>query len=339
MEKLPTYDDVLAADQRISGDVVRTPLLRSDLLDNLTGGTVFLKAENLQHTGSFKFRGATNAIKAHLETGDAVNATGVIACSSGNHAQGVAEASRIAGISATIVMPSDAPSIKVERTRRSGADILFYDRSVEDREVVTEQHQERLKAQLVHPYNDPYVVAGQGTCGLEAADQLQAKGLEPDHVLVCTGGGGLSAGIFLVMQDRFPSAQFHTVEPEGFDDYRRSLEAGERLTNKATVGSLCDAILTPMPGVLSFAILNGGASTPLVVSDKAALDAVAFAFHELKVIVEPGGAVTLAALLTGQLDVRGKVTLATLSGGNIDPEIFAKAISGYAPVSGETVLP
>ena len=322
----PTYDDVLKAVQRIDGFAVKTPLLSSKILDEISGARVFLKAENLQRTGSFKFRGAMNAISALLEERPEIRENGVIACSSGNHAQGIAEAAKLHSIPATIIMPSDAPEIKVMRTRRSGATVLFYDRENEDRDVVTNTKVLETGATLIHPFNNPYVIAGQGTCALEAAEIFDQQGLKPDCVFACTGGGGFSAGIALVMQERFPEARFHTVEPEGFDDYRRSLNEGKRVANDATTGSLCDAIITPMPGEISFSILKNYADTGYTISDEDALRAVAFAFNELKIVVEPGGAAALACLLSQRVDVKGQTVLVTLSGGNIDPAMMQRAL-------------
>ena len=322
----PIYQDVINAARRIKGHAIKTPLLTSHILDEMCGARVYLKAENLQRTGSFKFRGAMNSVTAYLEQEAELAKRGVIACSSGNHAQGIAEAARLLNVPATIIMPFDAPKIKVERTRRSGATVLFYDRAKEDRDEVTNAKAEELGAVLIHPYNNPYVMAGQGTCALEAVGFFEENDIELDRVFACTGGGGLSAGIALVMQERFSKAQFHTVEPEGFDDYSRSLESGERLTNATTVGSICDAIITPTPGELSFSILKGYAAEGLVISDEEALRAVAFAFNELKVVVEPGGAAALAALLSNKIDIQGETVLVTLSGGNIDPEMMRKAL-------------
>lgn len=323
----PTYQDVLDAARRIEGAAIKTPLLTSNVLDDLCGGRVFLKAENLQRTGSFKFRGAMNAVTAYLEQNPDLAKSGVIACSSGNHAQGIAEAARLLDIPATIIMPFDAPQIKVARTRRSGATVLFYDRAKQDRDEVTNAKADELGAVLIHPYNNPFVMAGQGTCALEATDFLKANNVELDRVFVCTGGGGLSAGVALVMEEQFPTAKFHTAEPEGFDDYSRSLASGERLTNATTVGSICDAIITPTPGELSFSILKDYAAEGLVISDDEALRAVAFAFNELKVVVEPGGAAALACLLSNKVNIRGETVLVTLSGGNIDPEMMQKALA------------
>lgn len=319
-----TIADVRAAARRIAGEAVRTPLLTSPVLDRETGARVFLKAENLQRTGSFKFRGAHNALSAQP---DAV-ARGVVACSSGNHAQGVAEAAAIVGVAATIVMPADAPEMKKARTRRAGATVVEYDRYTEDREAIAQGIAERDGALFVHPYEDPFVIAGQGTCGLEVAEDLSAAGVVPDAIYVCAGGGGLLAGILIAMRDAFPDVAMVAVEPEGFDDQTRSLASGQRVSNADGGRSICDAILTPAPGRRSFAITSGIA-TGTTVTDEEALAAVAFAATELKTVVEPGGAVALAAVLkagrTGELS--GRTVVATLSGGNIDPAVLAKALS------------
>ena len=323
MLDLPDMGNIRDAARRIRGEAVRTPLLRSAYLDGLVGGRVFLKAENLQRTGSFKFRGAFNALAAY----GARARNGVVACSSGNHAQGVAEAAAIHDVRATIVMPSDAPRAKVERTRRAGAHVIHYQRFVEDRTVIAKGIAERDGSVFVHPFEDPHVIAGQGTCGLEIAEQLQEHGAEPDAVLVCAGGGGLAAGISLALRDAFPSCAVHLVEPEGFDDQRRSLETGERIAIEPNRSSVCDAIVTEMPGERPFAILRGHASG-VTVSDGEALKAVAFAFNELKVVIEPGGAVALAAVLFNKVDARDRTLVATLSGGNIDAAMLQRALDG-----------
>ena len=327
MSDLPTIADVRAAAERIRDEAVRTPLVSSHVLDEIAGARVLLKAENLQRTGSFKFRGAHNAVVA---AGDAAR-NGVVACSSGNHAQGIAEAARIRGVPATIVMPADAPADKKRRTERAGAAVVEYDRYSEDREAIAAQIAERDGALFVHPYENPHVIAGQGTCGLEIIEDLTAMGLVPAGVLVCTGGGGLLGGITLAVRDAFPDAQMIAVEPAGFDDYGRSLEAGERLGNENGGRSVCDAILTPQPGERSFAITHGVAWGTSV-TDAQALEAVAFAARELKMVVEPGGAVALAAILKeGRVgNLRGgdasSVFVATLSGGNIDAAMLARAV-------------
>ncbi|MEP0944274.1 MAG: threonine/serine dehydratase [Rhizobiaceae bacterium] len=323
MSKLPQYSDILTAASVLRGKAVRTPLISNSVLDDRVGGRVFLKPECLQKTGSFKFRGAFNALS---NVGEAGRKRGIVACSSGNHAQGVAEAARLLGYEATIIMPEDAPELKKQRTARSGAKIIEYDRYSQDREALTEQHAEETGAILVHPYENFHVIAGQGTVGLEACEDMKEMGLEPDHFLVCAGGGGLMAGITLAAKHAFADIHVHPVEPVGHDDQRRSHEAGERLGGNDKSPSLCDAILTPMPGEASFAICQGKLGEGLLVTDEQALEAVAFAFNELKLVVEPGGAVTLAALLSGQLDIRGKTALATLSGGNIDAPVMAQAL-------------
>ncbi|MCJ8308841.1 MAG: threonine/serine dehydratase [Hyphomicrobiales bacterium] len=323
MSKLPQYSDILDAASVLKGKAVHTPLISNAILNDRVGGQVFLKPECLQRTGSFKFRGAYNALS---NVGAAGKERGIVACSSGNHAQGVAEAARLLGYDATIIMPHDAPELKKQRTARSGAKIIEYDRYNQDREELTEQHAEETGAILVHPYENFHVVAGQGTVGLEACQDLKAQGLQADHFLVCAGGGGLMAGITLAAKEVFPDIMVHPVEPEGHDDQRRSHEANQRLGDNAKTPSLCDAILTPMPGEMSFAICQGSLGEGLVVSDTQALEAVAFAYNELKLVVEPGGAVTLAALLSGKLDVKGKTVLATLSGGNIDAPVMAQAL-------------
>ena len=318
-DALPTVADVRAAAARIAGQAVRTPLLTSPVLDALTGARVFLKAENLQRTGSFKFRGACNALAA------APDAKAVVACSSGNHAQGVAEAAALVGIPATIVMPSDAPVAKLERTRRAGATVVEYDRYGEDRVAIARDIAEREGALFVHPFEDPHVIAGQGTCGLEIAEDLRALGATPDAVYVCAGGGGLMAGILLAMRDAFGEVDIVACEPDGFDDQTRSLAAGERLANPPGGRSICDAILTEAPGRRSFAITRGIA-TGTTVTDAEALAAIGFAARELKVVVEPGGAVALAAIIKAGRTLEGRTVVATLSGGNIDPDLLARAL-------------
>ncbi|MEM8812504.1 MAG: threonine/serine dehydratase [Pseudomonadota bacterium] len=316
--------DLLAARDRIAAEALRTPLLRSPLLDSLTGGVVYLKAENLQRTGSFKFRGAFNRLS--LIPPDR-RRFGVVACSSGNHAQGVAEAARLLGMPATIVMPSDAPETKRVRTERSGARVVGYDREQEDRYQIADALCREQGATFVHPFDDPAVIAGQGTCGLEICDQLASEARTPDTVLICCGGGGLTAGVTLAIKHQFPDCACYAVEPAGFDDTARSLRSGQRETNSASSGSVCDAILVEQPGETTFAINRTMLAGGLVVSDADALQAVAFAFREAKLVLEPGGAVALAALLSKTVDVTGKVAVAVLSGGNIDHAMMDRALS------------
>lgn len=311
------------ARQRIAAEAVVTPLLRSAYLDEVTGGRILLKAENLQRTGSFKFRGAYNRISSIPE---ADRARGIIAVSSGNHAQGVAEAAWLLGLKATIVMPSDAPSIKVERCIRRGSEIVSYDRASEDREALVRKLAAESGATLVHPYDDHLVMAGQGTAGLEIADQAQGYGLTPDAVLTCCGGGGLTAGVALAVSTAFPGIAVHPVEPAGFDDTARSLAAGQRLRNDKATGSICDALLSPEPGALTFPVNASLLSAGISVTDEDVLKAMAFAFKELKLVVEPGGAVCLAALLSRAFDARGKTVVALLSGGNVTPQMMVRAL-------------
>ena len=324
-DALPTFADIEAAARRIAGQAVRTPLLNAPVLSERFGGQIFLKPECLQRTGSFKFRGATNAIAALGE----VAKRGIVAGSSGNHAQGIAEAARLAGVSATIIMPSDAPEAKRARTEASGATVVAYDRASEDRDAIGMGIAEREGATLIHAYDNPDVIAGQGTVGLEIADDCASLGVTPDIVLVNCSGGGLTAGIALAVSERFPDAGIYTVEPQGFDDYRRSLQAGQIVANEKLSGSVCDALLVREPGRIGFAINKERLAGGLAVSDQAALQAVGFAYEQLRLIVEPGGAVALAALLSGQIEAAGKTVIIVLSGGNIDDAVLQMGIAAY----------
>jgi threonine dehydratase len=321
---LPTAADIEAAAKRILGVAVRTPLINAAVLDDLLGARVFLKAETLQRTGSFKFRGAYNKISSIPAER---KAAGVVAYSSGNHAQGVAAAARLLGLRATIVMPADAPRAKRERTKALGAEIVPYDRNTEDRAAIAAKLVAERGATLVPPYDDPQIIAGQGTIGSEIVEDLARLGLKPDIVVVGASGGGLAAGISLGVKARVPSAKFYTVEPEGFDDTLRSFASGRRETNARMSGSICDALLTATPGELTFPINSRLIGQGITASDTEVARAVRYAFEELKLVVEPGGAIGLAALLAGKLDVKGKVVVGILSGGNVDAELFAKLIS------------
>ncbi|CAN5176909.1 threonine/serine dehydratase [soil metagenome] len=321
---LPGIADVRQAAGRIAGHAVRTPLLSSQFLDELVGGRVLLKCENMQRTGSFKFRGAYNALAA---LGRETRSRGVVAVSSGHHAQGVAEAARLFGVRATIVMPANAPAIKRARTERSGGRIIAYDRASDNREAIAAGVIAAEGGALIHPFNDPDVIAGQGTIGLEIAADCAEAGMHPDMVVVPCGGGGLSSGVGIAIRDWSAEAELMLVEPVGFDEYARSLKAGMRVTNPATSGSVCDALLSATPGAIGFALNRAHGAAAVAVSDAEALAAVAFAYRELKQIVEPGGAVALAAVLSGRIQCRGRVTVAVLSGGNIDDAMLARALA------------
>jgi threonine dehydratase len=321
---LPSAADVDAAAERLKGVAVRTPLIYAPVLDERLGARVFFKPETLQHTGSFKFRGAYNklsCIPADKRAG------GVVAYSSGNHAQGVAAAARLLGMRAVIVMPADAPRAKRERTKVLGAEVVLYDREREDRAAIARRIAEERGATLVPPFDDPLIIAGQGTIGREIAEDLAALDLKPSVVLVGCSGGGLAAGIALGVKARVPDAIFYTVEPEEFDDTRRSFLSGQRERNTRMSGSICDALLTNTPGEITFPINRSLIGQGLTVTDTEVARAVRYAFEELKVVVEPGGAVGLAAMLAGKLDVRGKVAVGVFSGGNVDAELFAKLIA------------
>lgn len=318
------FDDVLEAADALVGVSVKTPLLTNPALDERVGGRVLIKPECLQRSGSFKFRGAYNCLR---QLDPDVRAKGVVACSSGNHAQGIASSAKIFGMPATIVMPADAPQVKLERTRGYGATVISYDRATEDRDKIAAEICAETGATFVHPYNDPAVIAGQGTVGLELAAQAKDLGVRLDDVLACTGGGGLSSGIALALANTSAETVFHTVEPQFFDDYKRSLEAGALLSNPAKSGSICDALLSESPGEIGFSILRQFAGEGFTVTDEQVLDAVAFAFSELKLVVEPGGAAALAALLSGKLDLMERTVGVVLTGGNIDPKMLFKAVS------------
>jgi len=320
--ELPTFDDVLAAYDRISGRIVRTPMLRNALLDELTGGTILIKAEPLQRTGSFKLRGATNAL---LRLSDGQRAAGVVTYSSGNHGQALACAAAASGVHATVFMPADAPRIKVESTRRWGADIVYYDRMTEDRAQLATRHAERTGAVLIPPFDHPDVIAGQGTLALELAQDAPAP---MDALLACTGGGGLIAGSALAMGGVSPATEVIAVEPEDWDDTARSLAAGTRVANPPGGSTLCDALMAERPGELTFAINRTRLAGSVVVSDADVLAAMAWAFTHLKVVVEPGGSVALAALLAGRFMARDRTVGIVLSGGNVDPAVFTRALGG-----------
>ena len=319
--RLPSYQGVLDAARRIDGVAVRTPLIESPALNERLGGRVLMKAENLQRAGAFKFRGAYNRISRMTED---ERARGVVAFSSGNHAQGVAAAARLVGTRALIVMPADSPAVKVEGVRAFGGEVRLYDRWTESREEIGAQIAAERGAVLVPPFDDPFIIEGQGTTALELLDQADAP---IDQLLCGASGGGLIAGINLVMAERSPDTRVAVVEPESFDDTARSLAAGARVGHPQGPPSICDALMSPMPGALTFPI-NRRLAAALTVSDAEVAEAVAFAFRQLKLVVEPGGAVSLAALLAGKIETRDRTTALVLSGGNVDPGLFAAIIEG-----------
>lgn len=317
------FSMIKAAAARVHGHARVTPLLSSPFLDEIAGRRVWVKAECLQHTGSFKFRGGWAAISA---LSDDEKRRGVLAYSSGNHAQGVALAAREHGINATIIMPGDAPKTKIENTRALGARVVLYDRACEDRETVSRRLLKDGDLKLIKPFDDPEVIAGQGTVGLELADQLHAENVEKADVLVCCGGGGLTSGIALALEEKAPNFKVRPVEPEDFDDVARSLLSGTIQSNARTSGSICDAILTPAPCALTFGIIQRLCGAGIVVTQKEALNAMAQAYQRLKIVVEPGGAVALAAALYHSNEIAGDDVVCIVTGGNTDPDIFRQAL-------------
>ena len=318
---------IRAAAKRLDGHARRTPMLSSPFLDEIAGRRVLIKPECLQHTGSFKYRGGRSAVSA---LDDDVRAKGVLAFSSGNHAQGVALAAREFGVPAVIIMPSDAPKMKIDNTRALGAEVVLYDRAGgESREAVGDRIQAERGLTLIKPYDEPEVIAGQGTTGLEIAEQAREMGVENADVLVCCGGGGLTSGIALALEAEAPGLRARPCEPEGFDDATRSLISGQIETNATQSGNICDAILTPAPGQITFPILQRLCGPGLVVSEDEAMQAMARAFERLKLVAEPGGAVALAAALFHADKIEGDAVICTISGGNVDAEMFQTALSKY----------
>ncbi|WP_227306263.1 threonine ammonia-lyase [Acidisoma cellulosilyticum] len=323
-DRLPSIEDIEAARTRCGARLRHTPLLRSAALERRIGGAVLLKAENLQHTGSFKLRGAMNAVLALVEQG---HKGGIVAFSSGNHAQATAYAAAAAGLKATIFMPADAPAIKTRLTKSWGAEVVPFNRLTDDREALARAECERTGGALIPPYDHFQVMSGQGTAGLEIAEDARASGLTVDALLAPVSGGGLLAGTTLAVQSRFPDAKTYAVEPEGRDDMRRSLLSGAREVNGPDGSVLCDGLLSPQQGELTFAVNKDHVAGGVVVTDDAVLQAMAFAFLHMKLVLEPSGAIGLAALLSGAFDGRDKTTAIILSGGNVDPETFQRALA------------
>ncbi|NNE23629.1 MAG: threonine/serine dehydratase [Rhizobiales bacterium] len=322
-QSLPDFDDVKAASGRLLGQAVRTPVIEAPLLNEKARGRVLIKPECLQRTGSFKFRGGWNCI-SQLDKSEWPG--GVVAYSSGNHAQGVAAAAQICGLPAVIVMPADTPQIKKDNTRRLGAEIVEYDRASQAREEIAAKLAGERKAALVPPFDHPDIIAGQGTAVMELIEELAARGDRLDQLIVPAGGGGLLAGSMLSAKALSPETQVYCAEPAGFDDHARSLATGARQINNKATGSICDALLSPQPGQLTFAINGPVLAGGLVVSDDEVRAAMRFAFSHLKLVVEPGGSVALAAILSGKIDTQDKSTGIILSGGNVDPGLFGETL-------------
>ncbi len=315
---------VHTARDRLAGHVRETPMLSSPVLDRIAGRRILVKAECLQYTGSFKFRGAWAAITALPEDQPR---RGVIAFSSGNHAQGVAYAAKLKGLPACIIMPSDAPTSKIQGTRSLGADVVLYDREAEDREAVVERTNSSRKMALIRPFDDPAVISGQGTCGLEIAEQSRRAGIDDAEVLVPCGGGGLTSGISLALEEHASRLKVRPCEPEGFDDVARSLRSGVIERNERESGSICDAILTPSPGTLTFPIISRLCGPGIAVSDEECLRAMALAFTHLKIVVEPGAATGLAAAVFRGDEIERDTVIVVTSGGNVDRDMFGRALA------------
>jgi threonine dehydratase len=324
MRAAPGFEDVMAAAARLRGRMVRTPLLRHPVLDEIAGGTVLVKPEPLQRTGSFKLRGATNAA---LLLDPAARRGGVVTHSSGNHGQAVACAAHLLGMPALVAMPRDAPAIKRDATRRWGAAIHPFDRHGTDREALAADLAAARGATVIPPFDHPHVIAGQGTLAVEMVEDAAAVGLRLDALAVCTGGGGLAAGCALALEGLAPGAEVWAVEPEGWDDTCRSLAAGRRVTVDGTGSGFCDSLLSRQPGALTFAINHPRLAGGVAVDEAEVLAAMRFAFTHLKVVAEPGGAVALAAVLAGRIAARGRVVGVVISGGNVDPGVFARALA------------
>ena len=321
---LPGFADVQAAATRLEGIALRTPLLENARVNAKLGGRLFIKAECLQRTGSFKLRGAYNFLS---QMSEAQRRNGAVGWSSGNHAQGLAEAGRLLGVRTTIVMPADAPTLKVANTRASGAEIVLYDRVKDSREAIGQEISARTGATIVPPYDHPWILTGQGTVGIEIAEQAKAAGVVLDAVAAPCSGGGLSTGVALGVKGISPGTTVHAGEPAGFDDLARSLATGIKQKNDRLTGSICDALLAPTPGDITFPLAQKLLGPGLVVTDEEVLDAMELAFREFKLVVEPGGAVALAAALTGKLPVKGRAVAVVCSGGNVDHETFARALA------------
>ena len=319
-------DMIRAAAQRIQDHARYTPLLNSPFLDEIAGRRVWVKPECLQHTGSFKFRGGWSALSALDEQ---TRAKGVIAFSSGNHAQGVALAARSHGVPSVIIMPSDAPALKIANTKALGAEVVLYDRDGESRDAIGAAMSKERGLTLIKPYDEPEVIAGQGTVGLEIAAQAAEHGVTKAEVIVCCGGGGLTSGIALALEADAPDMLVRPVEPEGFEDVARSLKDGVIRSNAATSGNICDSVITLQPGDITFPIMKRLCGSGLTVSEDEALQAMAQSFSRLKLVAEPGGAIALASALYRSDQITGDDVIVVISGGNVDAALFQTALSRF----------
>lgn len=324
LSEILNTNDIIEAKKTLKNYITKTPLIYDFNLSEKYEAKIFYKAEGLQRTGSFKIRGAYNKIHKSINHD---NLNGVLAWSSGNHAQGVAEAAKIFKIKATIVMPKDAPKIKIEGTRLRGANIIFYDRRNENREEIGKSIAKKKNLSIIPPYDDKYVIAGQGTIGLEIIDQIKEYGLKPDKILVPTGGGGLIAGISTILKKKYKNINIYSVEPKYFSDYSKSIKNKKIFLNNMNNYSICDSLLANRPGEITFDINKELLKRGLIVNDNQVLKAIKYAYQNLGIILEPGGAVALAAILNKKTIIKNKTIVAVLSGSNIDPKVLKKAIT------------
>lgn len=324
MTNIPNFDDVVRAAERLNGHSYATPLTRSDVIDEITGKSIWFKPECTQKVGAFKYRGAFNRLSAMSSE---ERAKGVVAFSSGNHAQGVSRSAKELGMSAIIVMPEDAPAVKMAGVKNDGAEIVLYDRHTQSREAISAEIAARDGRIIVPSYDDPYIIAGQGTVGLEVAQEAKRLGVDFDALVTCLGGGGLCAGISLAMNELSPATEIYGAEPTGYNDHQLSLKNGKRTAYTTPPDSICDAIMTPIPGELTWPINSQSLSGVFTVDDRDCLMAMALAKRELGITVEPGGAVAFASMLRGELSDRKdlQTVCVILSGGNVDPAIMARA--------------
>ena len=321
---IPTVMDIKAAADRLKGKVMHTPILESTQINEQLGFRLLLKAESLQRTGSFKFRGAYNKIS---QIPIDKRSKGVIAYSSGNHAQGVAASAKLFGLPSTIVMPSDAPNIKIENTIGYGADVVYYDRKNDNRIEIADRISNETGGLIIPPYDDPDIITGQGTIALEVIEQIKKLGTKLDILIGPSSGGGMMSGCSLVINKHNPAVRLYCVEPEYYDDIGRSLEIGRRVRVQTKKQSICDALLVETPGELTFQILNKLNVKGLVCSEEDTLNAMLVAFKVFKIVLEPSGAISLAAALINKESMKGKTVLVICTGGNVDPTFFNNVLA------------